>query len=199
MIRLDQEKNGSEAGLGTIAARQGQPGPVEFKRVLVIELEIEVLMALEEHSSPITSVSISVPDEAADSVFRRADNRLAANVETGADHHRAASDRLETGNQGVIARVRLGMDRLIRAELSTLFRAASSPWHCRGFGAGITSSRRHTADRTASARMSARIAITTKAAPPMIVKIDAIPCTAIPVAATASSEPAPAGVLRSAP
>jgi hypothetical protein len=47
--------------------------------------------------------------------------------------------------------------------------------------------------------MSARIAITTKAAPPRIVKIEAIPCTAMPTAATASSDPTPVGVLRAAP
>jgi hypothetical protein len=39
----------------------------------------------------------------------------------------------------------------------------------------------------------------TKAAPPRIVKMEAIPCTAIPAAATASSEPTPVGVLRAAP
>ena len=46
---------------------------------------------------------------------------------------------------------------------------------------------------------SALMATTTKAAPPMMVKIEAIPCTAMPAAATASSEPTPSGVLRAAP
>ncbi len=39
----------------------------------------------------------------------------------------------------------------------------------------------------------------TKAAPPRMVKIEAIPCTAMPAAATGSSAPTPLGVLRSAP
>ena len=52
---------------------------------------------------------------------------------------------------------------------------------------------------TTFGRRSARMATTTKAAPPRMVKIDAIPCTAMPAAATASSEPTPVGVFRAAP
>ena len=61
--------------------------------------------------------------------------------------------------------------------------------------------RGHPAYRAAAAlgRRSARMATTTKAAPPRMVKIEAIPCTAMPAAATASSEPTPLGVLRAAP
>ena len=54
-------------------------------------------------------------------------------------------------------------------------------------------------ERTGSGRSSARMAISTKAAPPRMVKIEAMPCTAMPAAATASSEPTPVGVLRAAP
>ncbi len=52
---------------------------------------------------------------------------------------------------------------------------------------------------TTFGRRSARMATTTNAAPPRMVKIDAIPCTAMPAAATASREPTPSGVLRAAP
>ena len=41
--------------------------------------------------------------------------------------------------------------------------------------------------------------MTTKAAPPRMVKMEAIPCTAMPAAATGSSEPTPVGVFRNAP
>jgi hypothetical protein len=54
-------------------------------------------------------------------------------------------------------------------------------------------------ERTGSGRSRARMAMITKAAPPRMVKIEAIPCTAMPAAATASSEPTPVGVLRAAP
>ena len=50
-----------------------------------------------------------------------------------------------------------------------------------------------------AARHNARMATMTKAAPPRMVKIEAIPCTAMPAAATVSSDPAPDGVLRKAP
>ena len=63
----------------------------------------------------------------------------------------------------------------------------------------VALSQRDAIERTGAARHNARMATMTKAAPPRMVKIEAIPCTAMPAAATVSSDPAPDGVLRKAP
>ena len=64
---------------------------------------------------------------------------------------------------------------------------------------GRSDGRAHPAAAESLGRVSARIATITKAAPPRMVKIEAIPCTPMPAAATGSSEPTPLGVLRNAP
>ena len=68
-----------------------------------------------------------------------------------------------------------------------------------GRGRLAIGSQRDAVDRTGETRHNARMATMTKAAPPRMVKIEAIPCTAMPAAATVSSDPAPDGVLRKAP
>ena len=63
-----------------------------------------------------TSISISVPMKQRNASSRRADDRLAAHVEAGVDQHRAAGECLETGDQRVIARIRVAWTVWMRAE-----------------------------------------------------------------------------------
>ncbi len=85
---------------------------IQFKLVLVVNLECRVLLVLAQHTIADDEQLDVVAHEAVEGVFRRAHDRLAADVEAGIDQHWAPGLGLETLDQGVKARIGVGVDGL---------------------------------------------------------------------------------------
>src|ERR1700738_3961938 len=84
-------------------ARRWSPMPEEalirFESGTVILLEIKILLGLAQHAVADYEHIQLVAHEAAESVFRCADDRLTAHVEAGVDQHRTPGPRLESREQ----------------------------------------------------------------------------------------------------
>src|SRR5229473_5924331 len=88
-------------------ARRWSPMPEEalirFESGTVILLEIKILLGLAQHAVADYEHIQLVAHEAAESVFRCADDRLTAHVEAGVDQHRTPGPRLESREQSMKA------------------------------------------------------------------------------------------------
>src|SRR4029079_5316432 len=84
----------------------------QFESALVAGLESRVLSVLFQKAiADCEHIDLSA-HKAAEGVFRRADQGLAANIEAGVHNDRTAGQTFEGADQRVIARVSLFMDRL---------------------------------------------------------------------------------------
>src|SRR5207237_4335515 len=85
---------------------------IKFKSVLVVLLQRGILPVLHQEAIAHREGLDLGAHEAAEGVFRAADDRLAAHVEAGVDDHRTTGQALEAGDQLVIFRIRLPMHGL---------------------------------------------------------------------------------------
>ena len=75
--------------------------------MLIVAHQVSILLRLAQDTVSNREKIDLRSHEAAEGVFRRADDRLAAHIEAGVDEHRAAGQRLEAADQRVIARIGL--------------------------------------------------------------------------------------------
>src|SRR5262245_55612139 len=85
---------------------------IELKRTLIVALQAGILVALDQVEVAHRERIELGPHEAAESILRSVDDRLAANIEAGIDQHGTAGLGLEAGEQRVKTRIALGMDGL---------------------------------------------------------------------------------------
>src|SRR4051812_45111812 len=94
------------------AMTEGEYFSIVLERVLVVETQRWRLVVLVHHRIPAYEDVDFRPHEAAKCVLGRADDRLAAHIETGVDDNRAPRLVAECRDQRVVARIGFAMHGL---------------------------------------------------------------------------------------
>src|SRR5689334_11489764 len=84
-----------------ICDRPGSVSSIRFECLAVVQLQRGILLRFLQHAIADHEHIELVAHEAAEGIFRRAHDRLAADVETGVDQYGASGQFLEAGQQAV--------------------------------------------------------------------------------------------------